>query len=394
MVEYLPRLIGISREPGHIPALALLPLRLFAGVTFVYAGLQKLTDPQFFSPTAPGFIGHQMSGYLRAGSPLSPLLAHLAIPHAAQFGALIAFAEIWVGLSALTGLLTRLGAAGGFLLSMTFFLTASWTVRPYFLGPDLPYALCWLTLALGGPTPYSLDDYFFGALARGGGKGVPTPAPIPAPGKRGRTPVPRPSAAPRPLAAHVLARDAFVRGLGTALALAVGSGAIGGLLRLRTGNKVFGQTGAALPSAHPTPAAASGGEAGAPPAAPAGYTYLGNVKVLPVNSAGSYTDPISGDPAMLVHLPNGRFVAYDAVCTHAGCQVDYDPTQHYLVCPCHGATYDPAHGAQVLVGPATQPLATLDVRIDGQGNAYAKASSQSNSSPSGQGNSNATSGES
>lgn len=74
-----------------------------------------------------------------------------------------------------------------------------------------------------------------------------------------------------------------------------------------------------------------------------------------------------------MHLPDGKFVAYDAVCTHAGCVVEYDPTQHELVCPCHGAVYDPAHGAQVLAGPAPQPLASLDVLIQPNGNAYGKA---------------------
>src|SRR5919198_6261898 len=57
----LLRLSGVSPERGHIPALVVLPLRLFLGVTLIYAGQQKLTDPQFFNPTAPGFIGRQMS---------------------------------------------------------------------------------------------------------------------------------------------------------------------------------------------------------------------------------------------------------------------------------------------------------------------------------------------
>lgn len=82
---------GASR--GVCPPSRSCPYASLLGVTFVYAGLQKLTDPQFFSPTAPGFIGRQMSGFARSGSPLTPLLTHLAIPHAAFFGALIAFAE-------------------------------------------------------------------------------------------------------------------------------------------------------------------------------------------------------------------------------------------------------------------------------------------------------------
>jgi thiosulfate dehydrogenase [quinone] large subunit len=67
MLVRLPAILGLRRDPSRMSSLMLLPLRLFFGATFVYAGLQKLTDPQFFSATAPGFIGHQMTGFVRAG---------------------------------------------------------------------------------------------------------------------------------------------------------------------------------------------------------------------------------------------------------------------------------------------------------------------------------------
>ena len=51
-----------------VPAAALLPLRLFFGVTFVYAGLDKLLDPAFAGPVEPGID-------LRAARQLRPLLA-------------------------------------------------------------------------------------------------------------------------------------------------------------------------------------------------------------------------------------------------------------------------------------------------------------------------------
>jgi len=377
-IEATMRLLGVAREPGRLPAAAILPLRLFFGITFIYAGLQKLTDPQFFSPTAPGFIGRQMSGFVHAGSPLSPLLTHLAVPHAAQFGALIAFCELWVGLSALTGLLTRLGALGGLAISLTFYLTATWTVHPYFLGADLPYALGWLTLALAGPGLYSLDDYLFGRAVRAHAAAIAAPVRA-RKGQRVSTP------APRPLGQDPVARSAFVRGAGAVAAVVVGGGLMGALAKLRTPNRVVAGAAtnlAANPAAGSAPAAGTtAGGAPTAPAAPAGTTFLGNVKGLPVNSAGQYSDPISGDPALLVHLPDGRFVAYDAVCTHAGCTVQYDPSQRQLVCPCHGAAFDPAHEAQVLAGPAPQPLAPLQVRIDARGNAFAKAGATGSPAP-------------
>ncbi len=75
---------------------------------------------------------------------------------------------------------------------------------------------------------------------------------------------------------------------------------------------------------------------------------------------------------MLIHLPDGKFVAYDAVCTHAGCTVEYDASQHQLACPCHGALFDPMQNGAVLNGPAQQPLTVLQVQIDARGNAYAR----------------------
>ena len=55
---------------------------------------------------------------------------------------------------------------GGAAISLTLFLTATWTVHPFFLAADLPYAIGWLTLALAGPGLYSLHEYFFGEAIR------------------------------------------------------------------------------------------------------------------------------------------------------------------------------------------------------------------------------------
>ena len=127
-------------------------------------------------------------------------------------------------------------------------------------------------------------------------------------------------------------------------------------------------TFAAAPAAIPTTTGSGTGRSGSVigGGAQAGQTLLGSVKSLAVNSAASYTDPHSGDPALLVHLANGKFVAFDAVCTHAGCTVQYDPSQQEIVCPCHGAAFDPSRGAAVINGPAQQPLTVLNVKVDAQ----------------------------
>ncbi|MFI5261254.1 MAG: TQO small subunit DoxD, partial [Candidatus Limnocylindrales bacterium] len=128
----------------------MLPLRLFLGGTFVYAGLDKLWfDPSFLASSAPTSLAAQLAGFAHT-SPLAPLIVVLGEPLAVPLGVLIALAEIAIGLGALTGLLARLCAWGGVAMATLLWLTASWAVHPYYLGPDLPYLAGWLTLALVG----------------------------------------------------------------------------------------------------------------------------------------------------------------------------------------------------------------------------------------------------
>jgi thiosulfate dehydrogenase [quinone] large subunit len=54
----------------------LLPLRLFLGVTFLYAGLQKLANPNFLKSSSPISIHSQLMGASHT-SPIGPLLGHL-----------------------------------------------------------------------------------------------------------------------------------------------------------------------------------------------------------------------------------------------------------------------------------------------------------------------------
>src|ERR1043166_2491738 len=108
---------GLEWRWPSLPDWATLPLRAFLGITFLYAGLQKQLDPQFFDPGAPGFIGHQLARFATQ-SPLQWLLVEVAIPHAVFFGGVIAFGEIWIGMATLLGLFGRLAASMGTMLSV------------------------------------------------------------------------------------------------------------------------------------------------------------------------------------------------------------------------------------------------------------------------------------
>ncbi|MFJ6719427.1 DoxX family protein [Streptomyces sp. NPDC091259] len=134
---------------------ALLPLRIFLGVTFVYAGLDKLTDSAFLSASGPGSIGELMHG-VRDTSAV-PALVDLALKAPVGFAVALAVGELLVGLGVLAGLLTRIAATGGALISLSLWLTVSWAVSPYYYGNDLAYLMAWLPLILAGAPYLSLD---------------------------------------------------------------------------------------------------------------------------------------------------------------------------------------------------------------------------------------------
>jgi len=110
-----------------------------------------------------------------------------------------------------------------------------------------------------------------------------------------------------------------------------------------------------------------------PSTAPSGARLLVNAASVPPGQSMTFSDPTQGQ-FVLIHLANGQFVAYSTFCTHAGCQVQFDPSSMDLLCPCHGAVYDPSNGAQVLAGPAPYPLRSIPVQYDqSSGNVYLTA---------------------
>ncbi|MCB5165883.1 DoxX family protein [Streptomyces bambusae] len=135
---------------------ALLPLRIFLGVTFVYAGLDKLTDSAFLQASGAGSIGDLMRG-VRDGSAI-PALVDLALKGPVAFAVLLAIGEVLVGLGTLAGLFARFAAAGGALISLSLWLTVSWQASPYYYGNDLVYLMAWLPLILAGAPYLSLDQ--------------------------------------------------------------------------------------------------------------------------------------------------------------------------------------------------------------------------------------------
>jgi Rieske Fe-S protein len=96
---------------------------------------------------------------------------------------------------------------------------------------------------------------------------------------------------------------------------------------------------------------------------------IGPARDVPVGQAATFTDPASGDPSIVIQPQAGNFVAFDAVCPHAGCTVSYDPTAKLIVCPCHGSEFSASTGA-VELGPAATGLSRITIAEGRDGQLY------------------------
>jgi len=408
------------------PAWILLPMRIFLGLTFIYAGMQKLTDPQFFNSSMPGYIGTQIQG-MAHGSPLHDFLMSVALPHAVLFGWLTLLGEIAVGLAVYAGFFFRPAAFVGMMLSLTFFLSATWNIYPYFFGSDIVFIFCWLTMILGGPLNTglpSIDDWLVDQLLATGY----TPQDLHpvlqlyillvvagAPHKSSYTagisllstnPITGSLQSYRHKSSMIeteeMTRRTMIRDW-TIGAVTVASITLLGIPLHIFGNNpnasapqttdntpdtsVISDT-AGTPSTPDTTSTAptpdTSGTTSTPNTTSTTTTTTTSTTPIPVRlvSVGQSIAPVSAvpknstvkflistgsaqDAAILIHLPNGTLVAYDAVCTHLGCTVEYQQDTHLLTCDnCHGSHFDPAHKGAVLQGPATRPLSALGIHLD------------------------------
>jgi Rieske Fe-S protein len=157
-----------------------------------------------------------------------------------------------------------------------------------------------------------------------------------------------------------VSRGRFIR-----LGAALGVGAAGASVLAACGGSGGDQSGGGGSGGGGSAGGSAGSSAeasgGATETAASGGGGIASVSEVEPGSAAKFED--SGNPAILVHLEDGDFVAYSAVCTHQGCTVAYKDGQ--LACPCHGSIFDPADGAAVVNGPAQQPLPEIPVEVRG-----------------------------
>jgi Rieske Fe-S protein len=104
----------------------------------------------------------------------------------------------------------------------------------------------------------------------------------------------------------------------------------------------------------------TGGGAAPSGSAGGGAQGLTSLSAIPDGSTISVENPDGG--TLLLTRSGNAVTALDAKCTHQGCTVA--PQGDELNCPCHGSRFQAGTGA-VLAGPATEPLAKVNVTVTG-----------------------------
>ncbi|MFM7860164.1 MAG: Rieske 2Fe-2S domain-containing protein [Candidatus Nanopelagicaceae bacterium] len=267
-------------------------LRLWLGITWIYGGWDKASDPSFLTPGTVNYIGNQISGFIEI-SPIGPLLKG-SLEYATLAGWFILILEFATGICTLLFILPRFAAFVGFATSVGLWLTVTFNVKPYFIASDTAYAVMWLS-------------YFF--ILYGSNKRVDIN----------------------------MDRRGAMR-LGGVLALTAGFIGLGRFFH-RPAEKL------------------------------AGGKRIVKLEVLPIGAHYPFIRA-NGEAAILFRTRAGVF-AYSAICTHQGCEVQYQKKSERLVCPCHQAAFDPFQDAKVVVGPSNastksiRPLGKVEVKIDG-----------------------------
>ena len=390
---------------------ALMPLRLFIGGTFTFAGLQKLANPSFFDASNPTSIQAQLASAAHA-SPIHALIAHLQ-GAAVLLGVLISLGELAVGVATLVGLFSRVAAVGGMLLSFMLFLTVSYHSRAPItrdrtsrvpVRVDAPVAggrrrrCCPLTppspirarARAGSSAPAPIVPVMFDVVqavcgvyrdgACGARDGAPC-APAPCPYLAGRDS----SEAAKAKAEGGMDRRSFtMQGAAAAVVAGVAMAAAG--LSAALGRAAGGTSAAPAAtttptlshSGTPTPTTSTStpttgvGSATTTPtteAAPPG-TPIGDASSVPVGGSASFTAPGTGDPALVVQPVAGHVRRLRRrVPPTKGCIVGFSSAAKRFICPCHGSQFNERTGAR-LAGPAPHGLTRLHVQKGPDGKLY------------------------
>ena len=89
------------------------------------------------------------------------------------------------------------------------------------------------------------------------------------------------------------------------------------------------------------------------------------VNELKPNAQGRWPPPFNfgGQPCLVIRAPDGEVRAFNAVCTHLQCTVEFRPAKADIFCNCHDGVYN-LNGRNVS-GPPPRPLEEYKVTLRG-----------------------------
>lgn len=90
------------------------------------------------------------------------------------------------------------------------------------------------------------------------------------------------------------------------------------------------------------------------------------VNELKPDAEGHWPAPFNfgGKPCLVIRTPDGEIKAFDAVCTHLECTVEFREAKGDIFCNCHNGVYD-LNGRNVS-GPPPRPLEGYKVILRGE----------------------------
>jgi len=78
-------------------------------------------------------------------------------------------------------------------------------------------------------------------------------------------------------------------------------------------------------------------------------------------AGGAMLVDMTSDTIMVIRVSDTQVIALSAICTHAGCSMDFNAGQQLLDCPCHGSQF--STDGQVVRGPAGRALRVYSVTL-------------------------------
>ena len=107
-----------------------------------------------------------------------------------------------------------------------------------------------------------------------------------------------------------------------------------------------------------------------------GFTRVASIESLPLNIPRSFvvsgtridawetTPDVPIGAVYLIRRPEA-VQAFQVICPHAGCFVDYNDGRQLFICPCHKSSFNLDGAIQDPQSPAPRGLDPLEVRIEG-----------------------------